>query len=89
MEAREFSIFTDHKPLVYALAQNPDKASPRQARQLSFIAQFSCKIYYLLGADNNVADALPRINSFRLPTQFDVLELAAEQERETKSWRDR
>lgn len=32
LEAKEFSIFTDHKPLIFAFKQKPDKASPRQAR---------------------------------------------------------
>lgn len=31
LEARTFSIFTDHKPLIFAFKQKLDKASPRQA----------------------------------------------------------
>ncbi|CAB0031129.1 unnamed protein product [Trichogramma brassicae] len=40
LEGRSFRILTDHKPLSYALEQRTDKHSPRQARQLDFIAQF-------------------------------------------------
>lgn len=41
LEGRNFKILTDHKSLAYAFNQRSDKASPRQARQLSFIAQFT------------------------------------------------
>lgn len=37
LEGRRFVIKTDHKPLVYAFRQKPEKASPRQLRQLDFI----------------------------------------------------
>ncbi|KYB24926.1 hypothetical protein TcasGA2_TC031613 [Tribolium castaneum] len=36
VESRSFVIFTDHKPLIYSMNQNPEKASPRQFRYLDF-----------------------------------------------------
>ena len=80
LEGREFNIVTDHKPLIYAFQQRLDKASPRQRRQLSFISQFTTGIQYIPGKDNVVADALLRIDTIRLPLEFDLLELSQEQQ---------
>lgn len=76
LEAREFVIATDHRPLVYAFMQRADKASPRQARQLSFIAQFSTRIEYIPGVENMVADPLSRVGAIRLPVEIELNELA-------------
>lgn len=54
LEAREFVTATDHKPLMYAFMQRADKASPRQARQLSFIEQFTTRIDYIPGVGNQI-----------------------------------
>ena len=62
LEGREFAIFTDHKPLIFAFKQKNEKASPRRARQLDFISQYSTDIRHLPGVDNNIADMLSRIN---------------------------
>ncbi|UYV74730.1 hypothetical protein LAZ67_12000730 [Cordylochernes scorpioides] len=44
VEAREFTILTDHKPLIYAFKQKNEKASPRQLRHLQYISQFTSDI---------------------------------------------
>lgn len=79
IEGREFEIATDQKPLTFAFSQRSEKASPRQARQLEFIAQFTTTINFIPGRDNVVADALSRIESLRLPVEFDLGELANKQ----------
>jgi len=58
VEGREFHIRTDHKPLIYALSTRADHHSPRQIRQLEFIAQFTSDIRYIKGLENAAADAL-------------------------------
>lgn len=65
LEGRHFSIITDHKPITFAIAlqQDPEKASPRQRRQLDYIAQFSTDIQHISGTDNAVADWLSRIST--------------------------
>lgn len=80
LEGRKFAIFTDHKPLVYAFQQKPDKATPRQIRQLSYISEFSVDIRHVAGKENVVADALSRINGIELPTLVPYTELAKKQQ---------
>lgn len=79
LKGRNFRIVTDHKPLIYAFRQRADKASPRQRRQLSYISQFTSCFEYLAGSDNIVADPLSRVDSIRLPAEFDLLELSRAQ----------
>jgi hypothetical protein len=53
-----FTIFTDHKPLIYALARTSDPWSARQARQLSYLAEYTDDIRHITGEENIVADTL-------------------------------
>lgn len=48
VEGRSFHVYTDHKPLIFAFKQKPERASPRQFRHLDFIGQFTTDIRYLL-----------------------------------------
>ena len=51
LEGRKFIAWTDHKPLVGAIASTVDR-SPRQTRHLSFIAEFTtCLLYTSDAAD--------------------------------------
>ena len=77
VEAKPFTIYTDHKPLVFALT-NIAERSPRQARHLSFIAEFTTDIQYIKGKHNKVADTLSRINAATLPL-IDFRQLAGDQ----------
>lgn len=61
LEAREFTVYTDHKPLTYAFTQIKENSSPRQGRQLDFIGQFTTDIKHIQGKDNITADFLSRI----------------------------
>ncbi|GBP93204.1 Transposon Tf2-6 polyprotein [Eumeta japonica] len=81
LEARDFVIYTDHKPLCHAFKTRKDKCSPRQYRHLDFISQFSTDIIYL--GDNVVADTLSRIE--QLDNVVDFVKLANAQN-PTPSW---
>ncbi|GFT31891.1 retrovirus-related Pol polyprotein from transposon 17.6 [Nephila pilipes] len=80
LEARDFKLFTDHKPLTHAFKQRLDKCSPRQARQLDFISQFTTNICYLPGNKNITADILSRIASIEMPNPINYDEIAKSQE---------
>ncbi|GFT87594.1 retrovirus-related Pol polyprotein from transposon 17.6 [Trichonephila clavipes] len=71
LEARDFTVFTDHKPLTYAFRQKSDKCSPLQIRQLDFISQFTINIVHIPGSDNIAADVLSRVSSITFQSQID------------------
>ncbi len=60
LEGRNFTIYTDHKLLTYALSRTSDPWSARQARQLSYLAEHRADIRHISGEDNVVADTLSR-----------------------------
>ncbi|CAH8547737.1 unnamed protein product [Schistosoma rodhaini] len=60
LQGRDFTIMTDHKPLCFSFNTSYDKHSPREARQLDYISQFTTDIQFIKGHTNIVADALSR-----------------------------
>ena len=84
VEGRNFIIFTDQKPLTFAFRQKPEKASPRQLRQLDFISQFTSDIRHIAGKDNVVADALSRVEEICLNVQTTLSDLAKAQLADTE-----
>ncbi len=77
-------VFTNHKPLTYALSSQADKYSPRQARHLNFISQFATDIRHVKGDLNPAADALSRVEINALhgdhqPPVVDFKKMAAAQ----------
>jgi cleavage and polyadenylation specificity factor subunit 1 len=60
LEGQKFTIYTDHKPLTYALFRTSDPWTARQCRQLSYVAEFTSDIQHIKGEENIVADTLSR-----------------------------
>lgn len=79
LEAREFVLYTDHKPLTFAFCQKNDKCSPRQVRHLDFISQFTTNIQHIPGSENIAADIMSRIAAITVPTSIDYSAIAAAQ----------
>ncbi|GBP28090.1 hypothetical protein EVAR_21211_1 [Eumeta japonica] len=78
LEARDFVIYTNHKPLCNPFKTRKDKSSPRQHRHLVFISQFSTDIRHISGRENVVADTLSRIE--QLDNMADFVKLVNTQE---------
>jgi len=68
LEGRDFHIYTDHKPLIYALSAKPDRYSPRQIRHLDLISQYTSDLRHVHGSNNAVADALSHFSINALHT---------------------
>jgi hypothetical protein len=60
LEGRRFIIFTDHKPLTFALHKVADPWTARQSRHLGYVAEFTSDIRHVPGKENVVADLLSR-----------------------------
>ncbi|GBN84551.1 Transposon Tf2-6 polyprotein [Araneus ventricosus] len=76
LDGRNFTIYTDHKPLIYAFTQKHEKCSPRQIRHLDWIGQFSTDMRHISGSLNVVADSLSRISEIAMPSPIDYKEFA-------------
>jgi len=76
LEGRVFTLYTDHKPLTFAINKSCDPVSARQQRQLSFISEFTTDIRHIAGARNPVADALSRPTVTAIHGGIDYEELA-------------
>ena len=63
LEGRSFTLYTDHKPLTFAISRTSPPWSARQQRHLSYISEYTSSIVHLPGAENCVADALSRPTS--------------------------
>jgi hypothetical protein len=61
IEGRVFHVYTDHKPLNFAISSGSTQPSPQQIRQLAFISEFTTDLQHVMGKNNAVADAFSRI----------------------------
>ena len=58
LEGRLFQLWTDHKPLLAALHRVSEPWTPRQQRQLAFIAECTEDVIHVPSVSNVMADAL-------------------------------
>lgn len=80
-EGREIIVYTDHKPLTFALSkQKSETETPLRTRYLHFISQFTSRIEHIAGAENIVADALSRIEVITCPSPLDYHDISINQE---------
>ena len=74
LEGRQFAVYTDHLPLTTAITSAAD-CSPRQARHVSYIAEFTTDLRHLPGKTNVVADAFTELNTV-LASPIDFRDMA-------------
>ncbi|BHF58487.1 hypothetical protein SprV_0100143900 [Sparganum proliferum] len=77
LEDREFTVFSDHEPLSFALKLTSDKLNPRTILQLDFISHFTLGICHTDGSRTEVP---PSYISNLFPG-IDIAETIAEQRR--------
>ncbi|KAG7307845.1 hypothetical protein JYU34_006448 [Plutella xylostella] len=82
LEAQHATIYTDHKPLIYAFIQRREKLPPSQLNQLSFISQFTTDIRHIKGEDNVVADAMSRVEALSLEDDYHSLAISQDSDPE-------
>jgi len=76
LEARDFTILTDHRPLTYAFHQKRDNCSTRHFNHLHIISHFTTDIRHISGQGNIEADTLPRVEAITAPLTHDALATA-------------
>jgi len=75
IEALNFTILMDHKPLTFAFQQKRDRCLPWQFNHLDFISQFTTDIHHLSGQDI-ITNAPSRVKVITAPVTYDVLAAA-------------
>jgi hypothetical protein len=61
LEGHPFQLWTNHKPLIFALNRVSPPTSGRQQRHLAFISEYTNQLEYIPGTANVVADELSRL----------------------------
>ncbi|GBL81727.1 hypothetical protein AVEN_93500-1 [Araneus ventricosus] len=79
LEARQFTVSTDHKTLTYAFRQKNNKCSPRQMCQLDFISQFTTNTVHIPGPENVAAHVVSRVSAITFPSKIHYVAIAKAQ----------
>ena len=90
VEGQNITMFTDHRPLTFALTKKSEAKSDRQARQLAFLSEHVGQMLYIKGEDNVVADFLSRpsgVNSVQFESfELDSLKVQQDNDEEVQAW---
>ena len=89
LEGRQFTAFTDHKPLTFSMTKTSEPWSSRQQRQLAYISEFTTDIQHVRGKDNPVADTLSRatVAEVQLGVDYYSMATAQQQDPEVQAYR--
>jgi len=60
LEGRVFHVWSDHKPLSFAMHKAAEPWTARQQRHISYVSEFTTDIRHVAGKENVVADCLSR-----------------------------
>lgn len=81
LEGRNFTLFTDHKPLVYAIHSKTGRYNPCDVRQLDNIEQFTSDIRHIQGNKKIIANTLSRASLNTIKSQQLDLDYFARKQR--------
>ncbi len=70
LEGRRFTVYTDYKPLTFALRRITDPWTPRQCQQLRYIAELISDLCHMAGAKNIIANTLSRLLTQSGPSEL-------------------
>ena len=91
LEGRQFTAFTDHKPLTFSMSKVSEPWSARQQRQLSYISEFTTDVQHVHGKDNSVADTLSQatgtIADVHLGIDYSAMAQAQQQDADVQAYR--
>lgn len=79
LEARQFTVFVDHKPFTFAMAKLAEPWSAHQQRQLSYVSEFTTDIQHVAGKSNVVADCLSQAIAGTVHLGLDYTQMAEDQ----------
>ncbi|KRY23942.1 Transposon Tf2-6 polyprotein [Trichinella patagoniensis] len=71
-QGRQFTVLTDHKPIVQAVQRGTGSHNPREVRQLDYITSFTSDVRHIKGTQNTVADLLSRASVGSLSVVLDL-----------------
>ncbi len=85
LEGRHFVVYTDHKPLTYAMTRKHPSWTKRQQNTLAEISEYTTDIAHISGKSNPVADAISRaaICSLRQDIDYESMAYAQTTDPET------
>lgn len=84
LQVHNFTVYTDHKPLIFAFQQKREKLPPIQLNQLTFISQFTTDIQHISGSNNVVADTLSRVDALSCANSINLSTLADAQKNDVE-----
>ena len=75
LEGRQFTAYTDDKPLTFCMSKQSESWSSRQQRHLAYISEYTTDIRHIEGKDNPVADSPSRaiIQSVQLGIDYSAM----------------
>ena len=79
LEGRQFTAYTDHKPLTFCMSKQSEPWSNRQQRHLAYISEYTTDIQHIKGKDNPVADSLSRATMHSVQLGIDYSAMATDQ----------
>ena len=88
LEGRQFTAYTDLKPLTFCMSKCSDTWSNRQQRHISYISEFATDIRHIQGKENFVADSLSRvaIDSIQLGIDYSAMAVSKTVNHEVQSY---